>query len=656
MARPLDIRFFEVPLPKDLPPDLEWMRLYHSNSDKLIKYLTDRRAGSTAYHVAIRTLTLLRNHLINSGISYSSENAASWFDINNYQIKGTRVTLHRLFDLYQYGSIQPIHAFPTAIPYYNGLSALWKQYLDDFLSSLSNKDSTCQQTRRCIARFLYRMQEQGIQNPSQLNIEALEGYCNCEAHISHNETARYTYTIGDFLLFLADKGCCSHGLGWYPYFWMSNRIVQISDLSNDQIDRLEAAKNESLEFPSAEFVSVIPDFLKRFQDIGYSKTPYIVAKYTLYNLLLFLEMYGLGYHPAIAEVWLEEEKKRHRTNGWKQHRRILRLFEVYTVSGDIIPQQFFHEKSILYDSLPEWCKTEMDLFLKQKKREGWEKSTLSMFHASVTRFCLYLCSLGMQSFSEICAATVSAFNRADKHLTAEGKNAYNVRIRQFLQFLERRHIIPFGLHLALFCVSAPSEKLVVTLSADEITEIKTAHSNCTTPKQIRDRAIVLLGTEMGIRASDLVKIQLKDINWDTQTIRILQEKTKHEIILPMPVVVGNAIYLYIINGRPDTNSSFLFISHRAPFAPLGRSVCTRALKATLPTRNVPRSGFHVTRKTFATERLKKGVARQTISELLGHQDISSLEHYLHLDEERMLQCPLSLSDVSLAMEGDRYGV
>ena len=38
--------------------------------------------------------------------------------------------------------------------------------------------------------------------------------------------------------------------------------------------------------------------------------------------------------------------------------------------------------------------------------------------------------------------TVTAFNRADKHLSAEGKNAYNVRIRNFLQFLERNGDMP----------------------------------------------------------------------------------------------------------------------------------------------------------------------------------------------------------------------
>ena len=656
MARPMEIRFFEVPLPKDLSPDLEWLRSYHHNSEQLIKYLIDHGAGNTAYYAAIKSLTLLKDHLIKTKEAYSVENAASWFAAADTQEKGTVVTLHRLSDLYQYGSVQPLHAFPSAFPYYNGLSTLWQEHLDAFLATLSKKESSIIVTQRCISRFLYRMQEKGIHNPQQLNFSVLEEYCNSEVHNSHNGTARYTYVIGDFILFLADKNDCPHGLGWYPYFWMHGRVLLINDLSADQVNRIDTVRNESLNFPSEDFASVIPDFLKRFQEIGYSVPHCAVAKYTLYNLLLFLEMHDLGYHPDIAEVWLEDEMRRHKSQGWKQHRRVLHLFEVYTLTGDIIPQQIFREKALLCERLPEWCKTELDAFLKQKAREGWEESTLDMFRSSVTRFCTFLCSLELQSFSELTAAAVSAFNQADKHLTAEGKNAYNTRIRQFLQFLERRQIIPFGLHLALFCVSAPTEKIVVTLSKDELAEIKRVYSSCNTPKKLRDKAMVLLGTKMGIRASDIVKIELADINWEAQSIRIFQKKTEHEITLPMPVTVSNAIYLYIINGRPSTRSSFLFLSHRAPFFPLTRSVCTRALKDALPFRNVPGSGFHVTRKTFATEQLKKGVARQIISELLGHRDTSSLGHYLYMDKERMLQCPLPLADVNLAMEENRYGI
>ena len=85
----------------------------------------------------------------------------------------------------------------------------------------------------------------------------------------------------------------------------------------------------------------------------------------------------------------------------------------------------------------------------------------------------------------------------------------------------------------------------MTLTEEELGKIREAHANCTTPMQLRNKAMVLLGTKMGIRASDIVRIQVKDINWEEQTITFVQKKTSHEAMLPMPTAVGNAIYFYL---------------------------------------------------------------------------------------------------------------
>ncbi len=656
MARPTDVRFFEIPLPENLPPNLEWMRFYHEHSAQLSQYLVERGAKSTAYHAAIRCVTELRHHLVEAGSEYTPEAAISWFEGSGFHAKGTKVTLFRFSDLYQYGSVQPPNAFPVTMPYRGELHESWKAILDGYITSLSNKECWNEAIRSHLARFLYRIQTKGVKNPEGITFELLEEYLQNDFHASRCSTSIYTHTICRFLQFMADNKLCSHGLSWYPYYRMQNRVLRFSDLTADQIERLEAARIESMDFPSEEFATIIPDFLNRLSILGYSKTPQKVAKYTLQNLLLFLEMNSLGYHPVAASVWLENEHNRINSSGWKQSRRILNLFEVYTVEGDVIPQLHFRNKPLLSDGLPIWCKTRLEAFLSQKTREGWESSTLCMYRSSVTRFCLFLCTKGFTSFSEVDATSISEFNRADKHLSAEGKNAYNVRIRAFLQFLERNQDIPYGLHLVLYCTSAKRENFVVTLTEEEVNEIRDSQAEYTTPMQLRHRAIVLLGTKMGIRASDIVEIKLQNIDWERQTICFVQEKTTHEVCLPMPTIVGNAIYLYLKKGRPQTESEYLFVKHRVPFDSLSRVACLKALKTMLPNRNVPRSGFHVTRKTYATEKLRKGAARQTISELLGQRDTSSLHHYLYLDTERMRQCPLALGDVNLLMEGNRYGI
>ena len=657
MARPREKCFFEETLPNPLPEAQQWLAEYYENSKKLIDYLHTNGAGNTAHYTTINCLTLLKEHLVLKGEVYTPDRALQWFNELCPCPNGFEVALFRFADVYVFGDVQPLNSFPKVLPYSSCLEEPWSSILDSFLKSSDLSERSLKQVRNCISRFLYRIQQEGVKTPSDITFELIENYCTTDRHRSTNSKARYTYAIGDILLFMADQGLCVHGLGWYPYFWMHNRIYRLCDFSESQIAVVEKYRMESMDFPAEDFAALIADFLERFTACGYSKSPSSTASYVLHNILLFLEMHGLGYHQKIADIWLEHEQTFHKGDSWKKARRILHLFNVYTEEGDVIPRSIFRGKPLLVESLPAWCQNEIGEYLALKKKEGWADSTLDMIRSSLTRFCSFLSVIGFSSFSELSAKTLKDFNLSDKHLTADGKNAYNSRIRKFLMHLERKGAIPNGIHFALCCTAAPKESIVVILTQEEKESIKKKHASSESIMELRDKAMMLLGTKMGLRASDIVTIRLRDIDWDCQTLRVIQEKTNHEILLPMPTEVGNAVYLYLTKARANdrTNSEFLFIKVRAPYDPLGRGVCRAALRRTLPERSVPGSGFHVTRKTYATDRLCAGTGKQGIIDLLGQKDTQSLKHYLVLDEDRMRMCPLSLSETGLLMRGGRYG-
>ena len=100
MGRPRNICFFEIPLPQVLPKEVCWLPAYHENSRRLIAYIVEHGAGSTAYHVAINCLTELRLYLIKEGFPYSDESSARWLKDTGPHPKGCKATLHRLSDLY----------------------------------------------------------------------------------------------------------------------------------------------------------------------------------------------------------------------------------------------------------------------------------------------------------------------------------------------------------------------------------------------------------------------------------------------------------------------------------------------------------------------------------------------------------------------------
>jgi integrase len=159
---------------------------------------------------------------------------------------------------------------------------------------------------------------------------------------------------------------------------------------------------------------------------------------------------------------------------------------------------------------------------------------------------------------------------------------------------------------------------------------------------------------MGFRASDIVGIRFQDINWKQHSIRLIQQKTGKSIALPMPVRVGNILFRYLRDARPKSSSPYVFITHETPYDKLDRGVCRRALIRILPERDAPNKGFHVVRKTFATNLLRGNTKVALISDSLGHTTDSTVHKYLSLDEERMRLCPLLLSEIDISWKGGAF--
>lgn len=143
------------------------------------------------------------------------------------------------------------------------------------------------------------------------------------------------------------------------------------------------------------------------------------------------------------------------------------------------------------------------------------------------------------------------------------------------------------------------------LSDEQLQRIESFRAEHNEPVELCDIAIVLLGVRMGLRAYDIMALSFQDIDWKNRQISIVMKKTKTQITLPMPIEVGNAIYSYITSGRPKANIEYIFVRSKAPYGKLTGKVCTNALYRILPERkDVKGGGFHVTRRTFATNLLR----------------------------------------------------
>jgi integrase len=215
-----------------------------------------------------------------------------------------------------------------------------------------------------------------------------------------------------------------------------------------------------------------------------------------------------------------------------------------------------------------------------------------------------------------------------------------------LRFLAAKKLVPKTLEFAISTEMAPRTSIVTTLSDSQIDAIYTFRQNACCPIELRNAAIIMLGLRMGLRASDILNLKLTDISWKESSISFIQQKTGVHLKLPLPVDAGNSLYRYIYEGRPKSNSSHVFIHHRAPYCRL-RMTFGILLKAAAATQFEDETihGFHITRKTFASKLLANGNPPTEIAAALGHVGVSSVDEYLATNEDKMCLCAIGLKGI-----------
>lgn len=400
------------------------------------------------------------------------------------------------------------------------------------------------------------------------------------------------------------------------------------------------------EFTPDVFHDLIPEFIEEAKKFGYSKTPLKVNKAVLKALYIFLDYNQLNYHPEIAVQWADAFKGSLSNSAIK---KALFQFDDFVRNGTFDPTKIYTYKPIQLEQLPPYYQSQVQRFLDFKQREGWASSTIVMYRSCAVRFCQYMISSGVLSFSSITPDTVISFSLTDSHKTHEGRQAYLSRVKGFLLFLYDEDIITDPTVIrAVRTVQAPRVRIIQTLTQDQVDAILDFYNSADKPLELRDSAVLLLGMKMGLRGIDVVNLKFSDINWKNRTIHILQQKTKVELRLPMPTIVGNAIYRYIKDGRPESDSPNIFLTHRAPFNRMSRSQATTAVRRRIPGIKTDQ-GFHILRKTFASELLRRGSSRAKVSAALGHRGSKTVNQYLNLDEERIRQCSLDLTAFNLPM-------
>lgn len=214
-------------------------------------------------------------------------------------------------------------------------------------------------------------------------------------------------------------------------------------------------------------------------------------------------------------------------------------------------------------------------------------------------------------------------------------------VRMFLRYLAVEGRCRPGLEHALTPLANWSQHALPRGLTPE--QVRRVLATCpSTPRGLRDRAVLLLLIRLGLRAGDVATLRFSDLCFESAAIRV-SGKGGREVRLPLPQDVGDALLAYVRGGRPGVHSPFVFLRSMAPFAPFARRHAGHGVghiaRAALKRAGVhpPTRGAHVFRHTAACQMLRQGVGLEGIAEVLRHRSVETTGIYAKVDLELLGQ-------------------
>ncbi len=154
---------------------------------------------------------------------------------------------------------------------------------------------------------------------------------------------------------------------------------------------------------------------------------------------------------------------------------------------------------------------------------------------------------------------------------------------------------------------------------------------------IRDRAILLLFALYGLRASEVARLCLDDLDWKQGILHFTRSKGGRPQQFPLHPSVGQALLRYLQESRPPSRCRQIFLTTRAPIVPLRQPALTAIVGRRWKPLNVPirHHGPHSLRHACATRLMNQGVLLKTIADHLGHRDLETTRIYAKVDLPRL---------------------
>jgi site-specific recombinase XerD len=276
------------------------------------------------------------------------------------------------------------------------------------------------------------------------------------------------------------------------------------------------------------------------------------------------------------------------------------------------------------------CSYERFLLAERALTQG----TVAWHRRFVIRFLSEKFRDGPLRLSQIRAVDVTAFvqRHAHRYGPAEAENLV-AATRSFLRYLHYKGLVDSDLSLAVPKVACWSFATVPKHLLPGQVRQMLRHCDRSTALGRRDYAVLLLLARLGLRACEVVRLDLEDIDWENARITVCG-KGGNWAQLPLPADAARAIARYVRHDRPRCACRRVFIRDYAPIGGLNsaRSIASIVERALASAGVVSaRKGAHLLRHSLATDMLRKGASLDEIGEVLRHKSPDSTAIYAKVD-------------------------
>ncbi|GED12080.1 site-specific tyrosine recombinase XerD [Aneurinibacillus migulanus] len=268
---------------------------------------------------------------------------------------------------------------------------------------------------------------------------------------------------------------------------------------------------------------------------------------------------------------------------------------------------------------------------------GLAKNTLESYQRDLHAYCAYLERENFTNLNETNRMQIMGYLL---HLQEQGRATATLSrnlasIRAFYQFLLREKFIDKDPSVNL---ESPKieKKLPQVLSVAEVETLLNG-PDTRLPSGLRDKAMLELLYATGIRVSELVSLNLSDVNLNMGFIKCFGKGSKERII-PLGRLAIADVSRYLERGRPMLKKrgqeEALFLNHHG--RRLSRQGFWKIIKKYAQLANSHKEITpHTLRHSFATHLLENGADLRSVQEMLGHADISTTQIYTHVTRSRL---------------------